>query len=50
MELTYSGAVEGLQKEFKDCGDFQLGELTVGENRLAAAFFTMAWQAGTEWS
>lgn len=39
MELTYSEAVEELQKEFKDCGDFQLGELTVGENRLAAAFF-----------
>lgn len=39
MELTYQNLQSALQKEFKDCADFQLGEIRAGENRFLLAYF-----------
>lgn len=39
MELTYKDVLERLETEFRDCADFQLGEIHAGENRLLFSYF-----------
>ncbi len=39
MKLTYQETVDKLKNQFKDCADFQLGEITAGENRFVLAYF-----------
>ncbi len=39
MELTYETVLQKLKNEFKDCADFQLGEIRAGENRFLLAYF-----------